>query len=150
MAYQSGLRSNDFIFALNYSYDKIGFGAGSLLAGKRNNNVLKLKRGDDLLVRASYNLNFDKVTILLQLLFIKRLEKSSIVNLLSMTLTESYFDVVKSDQTQFNLLTNFQYKINEHYMLNADFVVPFIKKEVNVDGLTRVFSASLGITFSIN
>lgn len=149
MAYQSGMGSNDLIFALSYFYYKISFDAGYQLAGKRNNNLLKLKRGNDLLVRASYNLNFDKVIIVPQLLFIKRLEKSSIVNLLSMAPTESYIDVDKSDQTQLNLLTNFQFKINEYFMLFADFAVPFINREVNVDGLTRAFSASAGIMISI-
>lgn len=150
MAYQSGLGSNDFLFALNYTYDKVGFGLGYQLAGKRNDNLLKLKRGDDLLVRASYNLNFDNITIVPQILFIKRLEKSNMVNLLSMAPTETYFDVDKSDQTQLNLLVLANYKLNNNFTLFTDLAVPFIKREVNVDGLTRAFSASVGVKFSIN
>lgn len=150
MAYQSGLGSNDVIFALNYSYDQLGFGIGYQLSGERNDNINKLKRGDDLLVRASYNFLLDKFIITPQLLFIKRLGKSSIVNLLAMGPTESYIDVENSDQTQVNLLTQVQYQINSNYSLFADFAIPFIKREVNVDGLTRSFSASLGIQLSIN
>lgn len=150
MPYQSGLGSNDLMFLLNYSYYKIGIGVGYQLAGKRNNNLLKLKRGDDLLVRASYNLNFDSFTIIPQLLFIKRLEKSSIVNLLSLAPTESYIEVDESDQTQLNLLTNFQYNLNEDYTLFADFAFPFIERKVNVDGLTRTFSTSIGVRFNFN
>lgn len=150
MAYQSGLGSNDLIFALNYSYNQIGFGVGYQLAGGRNENLIKLKRGDDLLVRASYNFSLDKFTITPQLLFIKRLGKSNIVNLLAMGPTESYIDVEKSDQTQVNLLTKVQYEINKNYSLFADFAVPFIKREVNVDGLTRSFSASIGVQLNFN
>lgn len=150
MAYQSGLGTNDVIFALNYSYDQLGFGVGYQLAGKRNENFIKLKRGDDLLVRASYNFLLDKFTITPQLLFIKRLSKSNILNLLAMGPTDSYIDVDKSDQTQVNLLTQVQYQINNNYSLFADFAIPFIKREVNVDGLTRSFSASIGVQFSIN
>ncbi len=58
---------------------------------------------------------------------------------------ESYIDVENSDQTQLNLLTQFQYQMNNNYSLIADFAIPFIKREVNVDGLTRSFSASIGI-----
>lgn len=150
MAYQSGLGSNDVIFALNYSYDRLGFGIGYQLAGARNDNINKLKRGDDLLLRASYNFLIDKFTITPQLLFIKRLGKSNVVNLLAVGPIDSYMDIPESDQTQVNLLTQVQYQINNNYSLFADFAIPFIKREVNVDGLTRSFSASLGIQLSIN
>ena len=150
MAYQSGLGSNDFIFAVNYSYEKFGLGVGYQLAGSRNDNLIKLKRGDDLLVRASYNILLDKFTITPQLLFIKRLGKSNTINLLAMGPIESYIDIENSDQTQLNLLTTFQYQINNNYSLVADFAFPFIKREVNVDGLTRSFSASVGVVFNIN
>ena len=150
MSYQPGLGSNDFIFALNYSYDQLAVGVGYQLAGGRNENISKLKRGDDLLVRASYNFLLDKFTITPQLLFIKRLGKSNTVNLLAAGPMESYIDVDKSDQTQVNLLTQIQYQINNNYSLFADFAIPFIKREVNVDGLTRSFSASVGVKLSIN
>ena len=150
MAYQSGLGSNDILFALNYTYQNIGFGVGYQLSGGRNNNVIKLERGDDLLVRATYNLLLDKFSITPQLLFIKRLAKSSIVDTSSMTSTESFIDVDNSDQSQLNFLTIVQYQINKNYSLLADFAIPFIKREVNVDGLTRSFSASVGIQLNIN
>ena len=150
MAYQSGLGSKDILFALNYYYNNIGFGVGYQLAGGRNNNVIKLERGDDLLIRASYNLLVDKFTITPQLLFIKRLAKSSILDTTSMTSSDSFIEVDNSDQAQLNLLTSFQYEINKSYSLFADFAIPFIKREVNVDGLTRSFSASIGVQLNIN
>lgn len=150
MAYQSGLGTNDFIFTINYSYENIGLGIGYQLAGSRNDNLIKLKRGDDLLVRASYNFLLDKFTITPQILFIKRLGKSNTVNLLAMSPIESYIDIEGSDQTQFNLLTQVQYQIDNNYSLITDFAIPFIKREVNVDGLTRSFSASIGVQLNIN
>jgi hypothetical protein len=150
MAYQSGLGSNDILFALNYTYKNIGFGVGYQIAGGRNNNVIKLERGDDLLFRAAYNLLLDKFTITPQLLFIKRLAKSSILDTSSMTSSESFIEVDNSDQAQLNLLTVVQYQIDKNYSLFVDFAVPFIKREVNVDGLTRSFSASVGMTLTIN
>ncbi|MBE0550757.1 MAG: hypothetical protein IH619_00050 [Ignavibacterium sp.] len=150
MAYQSGLGSNDILFALNYSYNNIGFGIGYQIAGGRNKNVIKLERGDDLLLRASYNFLLDQITIQPQILFIKRLSKSNVVNSASMAPMETYIDVENSDQSQLNLLTVIQHKINKSYSLFADFAIPFIKREVNVDGLTRSFSASIGVQLNFN
>jgi hypothetical protein len=150
MAYQSGLGSNDILFALNYSYNNIGFGIGYQLAGGRNDNITKLERGDDLLLRASYNFIINQFTIKPQILFINRLSESSVVNSASMAPMETYIDVENSDQSQLNLLTVVQYQIDKNYSLFADFAVPFIKREVNVDGLTRSFSASVGIQVNIN
>jgi hypothetical protein len=150
MAYQSGLGSNDILFALNYTYQDIGFGVGYQLAGGRNNNVIKLERGDDLLVRAAYNLLLDKFTITPQLLFIKRLAKSSILDTTSMTSSDSFIEVDNSDQAQLNLLTEVRYQIDKNYSLFADFAIPFIKREVNVDGLTRSYSASIGVQLNFN
>jgi hypothetical protein len=150
MAYQSGLGSNDILFALNYTYQDIGFGVGYQLAGGRNNNVIKLERGDDLLVRAAYNLLLDKFTITPQLLFIKRLAKSSILDTTSMTSSDSFIEVDNSDQAQLNLLTVVRYQIDKNYSLFADFAIPFIKREVNVDGLTRSYSASIGVQLNFN
>lgn len=150
MAYQSGLGSNDILFALNYTYKNIGFGVGYQLACGRNNNVIKLERGDDILLKASYNFLLDQFTIRPQVLFIKRLSESNVVNSASMAPMETYIDVENSDQSQLNFLTSFNYEINNNYSLFADFAIPFIKREINLDGLTRVFSASIGVQFSIN
>lgn len=148
MPYQSGLGSNDFIFALSYTYNKLTFGAGYQLAGKRNNNFIKHKRGDDLLLRGAYSFLFEEFSITPQILFIKRLAKSSILD--TTTTEETFVDVENSDQTQVNLLVLTNYQVSNSFSLFFDFAVPFIKREVNVDGLTRAFSASVGISYSIN
>lgn len=146
--YQSGLGANDILFAVNYSYDKFSVGAGYQLAGGRNENYYRLERGDDLILRAGYQLYFDQISIIPQILFIKRLAKSSILD--TTTTQETFVEVENSDQTQLNLLVLTNYQASNNFSLFFDFAVPFIKREVNVDGLTRAFSASLGVKFSIN
>jgi hypothetical protein len=145
--YQSGLGMNDVLIALNYTYSKLSVGAGYQISGERNNNITRLEKGDDLLLRASYDLSFEQLSITPQLLYIQRLAKSSILDTTSVE--EAFIEVDKSDQAQLNFLTVFRYKIDDYFTLVGDFAVPFIKREVNVDGLTRVFSASVGVSFSI-
>jgi len=145
--YQSGLGMNDVLIALNYTYNKLSVGAGYQISGERNNNITRLEKGDDLLLRASYDLSFEQLSITPQLLYIQRLAKSSILDTTSVE--EAFIEVDKSDQAQLNFLTVFRYKIDDYFTLIGDFAIPFIKREVNVDGLTRAFSASVGVSFSI-
>ena len=145
--YQSGLGMNDVLIALNYTYNKLSVGAGYQISGERNNNITRLEKGDDLLLRASYDLSFEQLSITPQLLYIQRLAKSSILDTTS--IEEAFVEVDKSDQAQLNFLTVFRYKIDDYFTLVGDFAIPFIKREVNVDGLTRAFSASVGVSFSI-
>lgn len=146
--YQSGLGANDILFAVNYSYDKFSVGAGYQLAGGRNDNYYRLERGDDLLLRGAYSFQFEEFSITPQLLFIKRLAKSSILD--TTTTQETFVEVENSDQAQLNLLVLANYQVSNNFSLFFDFAVPFIKREVNVDGLTRAFSASVGVKFLIN
>jgi hypothetical protein len=145
--YQSGLGMNDVLFALNYTYNKLSVGAGYQISGERNNNITRLEKGDDLLLRASYDLSFEQLSITPQLLYIQRLAKSSILDTTSVE--EAFVEVDKSDQSQLNFLTVLEYKIADNLSIVGDFAIPFIKREVNVDGLTRAFSASVGVSFSI-
>ncbi|MBK9097842.1 MAG: hypothetical protein IPM14_06875 [bacterium] len=145
--YQSGLGTNDVLIALNYTFDKISFGAGYQLSGGRNNNITRLEKGDDLLLRTSYDLSFEQFNITPQLLYIQPLAKSSILDTTSAE--ESFVEVDKSDQPQLNFLTILKYKIDDYFTLVGDFAIPFLSQETNVDGLKRVFSASVGVTFSI-
>lgn len=147
-AYQSGLGSTDILFGADYSFSNFTFGAGYQIAGSRNNNAItRLKRGDDLLLRGSYIYNLDDFVFNPQILLIKRLGKSSILDPTSET--EKFVDVEDSDQLQINFLLNGTYNISENYSLFLEAAVPFLKREVNVDGLTRAFSAAIGINLRI-
>jgi hypothetical protein len=131
--YQSGLGTNDVLFALNYTFDKISFGAGYQLSGGRNNNITRLEKGDDLLLRASYDLSFEQFSITPQLLYIQPLAKSSILDTTSAE--ESFIEVDQSDQPQLNFLTVLRYKIVDNMSIR-DFAIPFLSQETN-DGLKR-------------
>jgi len=145
--YQPGLGSNDLIFTIDYNYDKIGFGLGYQLAGGRNDKErIRLKRGDDLLVRTFYIISFDDFSVIPQLLLIKRLSKSSVLDLNSTG--ENFVEVDKSDQSQLNLLALLQYNLNENYAFFSEVAIPFLKRKVNVDGLTRAYTASIGLRVS--
>ena len=145
--YQSGLGTNDILFALSYTYNKMSFNAGYQLSGGRNNNVTRLEKGDDLLLRASYDLSFDQLNIIPQLLYIQPLAKSSILDTTSSQ--ETFVEVDKSDQPQLNFLAVLRYKFADNMSLIGDFAIPFLSQETNVDGLKRVFSASIGVQFNI-
>jgi hypothetical protein len=146
--YQSGLGTNDLLLGVNYTYERFLIGAGYQLYGRRNNDTYQLEKGNDLLVRASYQFSFDDFSIIPQLLYIQPMSESSILD--STSSEESYVDVQDSNQPQLNLLVAMEYKFNENLSLIGDFAIPFIKRKVNVDGLKRAVTASLGVMFSFN
>ncbi len=144
--YQPGLGSNDLILTLNFNFDKFGLGAGYQSAGGRNDKEgIKLKRSDNLLLKVSYHIPFDYLQISPQFLFIKPLSKSTILDLNSSV--EKFIDVDKSDQAQLNLFTEIQYYLNENYAVYSELALPLLKRDFNIDGLKRSYTASLGIRF---
>ena len=145
--YQSGLGSNDMLIGLNYSARNVLLGVGYQVAGSRNDNELtRLERGDDFIARGSYTFEFDELNISPQLLFIKRIGKSSVLDHNS-SLAEDFIDLEDSDQLQINFLVSANYSINKDVSLVAEVALPFLKRDVNVDGLTRAFSAGVGFRY---
>ena len=104
-----------------------------------------MKWGDDFIARGSYTFEFDELNISPQLLFIKRIGKSSVLDLSSTE--EKFIEIEDSDQLQINFLVNVNYVINKELNLVAEVAVPFLKRDVNVDGLTRAFSAGVGFRY---
>jgi len=147
--YQSGLGTNDLLLGVNYTYERFLIGAGYQLYGGRNNDTYQLKKGNDLLLRASYQFSFDDFSIIPQLLYIQPLAESSILDSTS-TNGDTYIDVEDSNQPQLNFLASLKYRLNHNFALMGDFAIPFIKRKVNLDGLQRAITASLGVMFSFN
>ncbi|MCB0731457.1 MAG: hypothetical protein KDC88_10525 [Ignavibacteriae bacterium] len=144
--YQSGLGTNDFLIGLNYANRKVILGFGYQVAGNRNeNSVTRLERGDDFIARGSYTFKFDELNISPQLLVIKRIGKSSVLDLTAEE--EKFIELEDSDQLQINFLVNADYEINKNMKLAAEIAFPFLKREINVDGLTRAFTAGIGINY---
>ena len=148
--YQSGLGSNDVLFGLQYYINSLYLGVGYQLAGDRNNNAItRLERGDDFLIRGGYKIAVNDFTFDPQLLVIKRLSESSVLDPGSSSSEDEFMDVEDSDQLQINFLLNSQYALSDQSSLFFEFAFPFLKREVNVDGLTRAFTAALGINFRL-
>jgi hypothetical protein len=147
-AYQSGLGTNDLLFGVNYAYKNLSLGVGYQLYGGRNSNIYQLKKGNDLLLRILYQFLFNNFNIIPQLLYIQPLAESSILD--STSTNGNTYDVEDSNQPQLNFLASLQYRLNDNFTLMGDFAFPFIKRKVNLDGLKRAITASLGMMFSFN
>lgn len=148
--YRSGLGTTDALLGIEYSYSNFSIGTGYQIAGKPEDDLLSVERGDDLLLRAGYMIDFENFSINPQLLFIKRLSKSKMYFFSSDPAANSipmYLEVPESDQSQLNLLVNSTYKVDEVFSLFAEAAIPFLERDVNVDGLKRTFSFSAGLSF---
>ncbi|MFZ1290264.1 MAG: hypothetical protein WAR79_09240 [Melioribacteraceae bacterium] len=145
--YQSGLGTNDLLLGLSYTNRNVMLGLGYQVAGSRNDNsITRLERGNDFIARGNYTFEFDEFNISPQLLLIKRIGESSILDL---TVAEQKFIKIEdSDQLQINFLVNADYEIKKDIIITAEIAFPFLKREINVDGLTRAFSVGVGINYS--
>ena len=150
--YRSGLGTTDALLGIEYSFSNFSIGAGYQIAGMPEDDLFAVERGDDLLLRAGYYFNLDNFSINPQLLFIKRLSKSKMYFASSDPAANSipmYLEVPGSDQSQLNLLVNSTYKVDEIFSLFAEAAVPFLERDINVDGLKRTFTISVGLNFGI-
>lgn len=146
-AYQSGLGTNDILLGLTLVYESINFSIGyQKSTGRSSNSLTRLKRGDDLLLKAGYQFKLDDLTLSSGLLYIQRIGESSVI--VPSAINNTFISIPKSDQNQLNLLMTINYRLSEVYSLQAGFAVPFIKREINVDGLTR--KVSTGLEFLYN
>lgn len=140
-AYQPGLGTNDLILGAAYETDPWLFALGYQYSrGRSNNAVTQLKRGDDLLVRAGYRHEFDEFTASAEVLAINRLDRSSIV----VPGSNVFVEVPESDQFQVNILGRVSYPLGD-YSVQSLVAFPILNRKVNLDGLTRSFTFSVGI-----
>jgi hypothetical protein len=140
--YQSGLGSNDLLVGTSIRYYNFNAAVGYQFAGLRNNNKLRVKRGDDFLISAGYDFTiYDKSLVNFQLLMIKRLSQTSIID----TTHFVFINVPESDNLQINAALTFSYSVSESMRLKFFGAVPFKKRPVNIDGLTRSISLAAGV-----
>lgn len=150
--YKTGLGTNDILLGIDFSFSNLSVGVGYQIAGKPvDEDLFVVERGDDLLLRAGYTFVKDYFRITPQLLFINRFGKSQMYFINSNPGTNSipmYLEVDGSDQSQFNLLVKADYNVTEYYSHFVEFALPFLERDVNVDGLKRTFTISTGLSFS--
>lgn len=145
-AYQSGLGTNDVLAGIAYQESQWNFSLGYQLSrGRSDNTFSRLRRGDDLLLTAGYALKTGDVELGAEILAIKRLHQSSVLVFVTAQ-GPSYTDLPKSDQTQVNLVGRAVYPLTETLLLRGILALPALKRDVNVDGLTRTLSLSIGVT----
>ena len=140
-AYQTGLGTNDLIFGAAYETDPWLFALGYQFSrGRSDNAATLLKRGDDLLLRAGYRHEFEEFTATAEVLAINRLQLSSIV----VPGSNVFVEVPGSDQFQVNVMGRIFYPLGS-YSVQGLVALPILNRKVNVDGLTRAFTLSVGI-----
>lgn len=140
-AYQPGLGTNDLLLGAAYETEPWLFALGYQFSRGRSNNIAtQLKRGDDLLLRAGYRHEFEEFTATAEVLAINRLQLSSIVVPGSIVFVE----VPESNQFQVNVLGRIFYPLGS-YSVQGLVAFPILSRKVNVDGLTRSFTLSVGI-----
>lgn len=141
--YQNGLGSTDLLLGLDGSAGIYHFALGYQFAGGRNSNAqTRLLRGDDLMVRIGTTIPADPLTFNISYLFVQRLGESSVRDTAS---PGNFISVPNSDQTQLNFVAEISVILSESMMLTSGIAFPFLKRSVNVDGLTRAFTISLGV-----
>lgn len=149
-AYQPGLGTNDLLLGASYDTEPWLFALGYQLSrGRSNNAVTRLKRGDDFLTRIGYKTVVENLVVGLEMLAIKRLEKSSVLDTTTAAGGSSFVDVPDSDKFQVNLLMTLSLPIPERFNLRGLVAVPLRNRSVNVDGLTRGLTLSLGVQYSL-
>ncbi|MBX2991211.1 MAG: hypothetical protein KF749_08585 [Bacteroidetes bacterium] len=148
-AYQPGLGTNDLLLGISFDTEPWLFALGYQLSrGRSDNAATQLKRGDDVLARVGYKTGADDFTFGLELLAIKRLQEASILSP-SAQIISSFMSIPESDRLQVNVLGTASMKLSESYSLRVLGAVPLRSRPVNVDGLTRSITLSLGLQYAI-
>ncbi|MBI2429397.1 MAG: hypothetical protein HYV29_11500 [Ignavibacteriales bacterium] len=146
--YQSGLGSNDVLFGATASVGQWDGTIGYQIAGGRSSNAItRLQRSDDFLLRIGYACSFEQFSVHPSLLFIQRLGNSTVANA-SYPSGPEFIELPDSAPSQLNLQMDGSYFLSALYSIEASVAFPFLKRRVNVDGLTRAVTVSVGIVMA--
>ena len=145
--YQPGLGTNDLLLGINYRFDSWRFQLGYQYVQRiRNANAVnQLKRGDDVYGELNYMLA-DVLAggFIFKLMAIKRLQESEISDG-----NGGFITVPGSAQAQVNVAVNYTYSFVNGYALSTEAALPLLKREANVDGLTRYFTFAIQLRKSL-
>ncbi|MCI0448167.1 MAG: hypothetical protein L0Y79_00075 [Chlorobi bacterium] len=147
--YMPSLGTNDLLVGASYSYTNYNVAvAYQKPFGRSPNYITRLKRGDDLLLRAGYNQQFGKVNAKAEILTILRIQPSSV---LADTIGgENFVEVDGSNEPQVNLLAAVNYLLSSNIAISGEAALPFLQRDYNYDGLKRSFSFSVSIAYLFN
>ncbi len=140
-AYQPGLGTNDIIFGLKYTAESYAISAGYQLVEDTftNNTLTPIRRGDDFYLQFAYLFNLGDFGIKTDAQMIQRLTKTALKNP-----DDTVTELEKTDQMQVNFGAELNYELNDTYSLVGGFAFPLLKRETNIDGLTRVLTIYAG------
>lgn len=142
-AYQSGLGTNDILLGATFEIKGIALASAyQITTGRSANRNTRLRRGDDLMLRAGYTHRAQDFTLGGELLAIKRIQESSV---LQTAQPETFVNVPNSNQLQVNLVGRMTYTFTERFQLQVESALSLLKRDTNVDGLKRAFTLSLGV-----
>ena len=115
--------------------------AGYAFAGGANDlEGTQLERGDDALLRLGYGGSVsDNWSLSGQAVGLYRLDESTVDD------GSGRVAVANSDGLQINLRGDVAYAIAGSFDIIANAAIPLIERDSNVDGLTRSFSAAVGV-----
>jgi hypothetical protein len=148
-SYQSGLGTNDLLIGLNYDYENFNLTAAYQRPfGRSNNFITKLKRGDDLLLRAGYNQTLSRLSVKAEVLTVIRLQESSVQN--PMSLADDFINIDGSNEAQVNLIGQVTYSLTYNINLQGTAAIPLLKRDYNFDGLRRSFTLSASVAYKFN
>ena len=146
-AYQSGLGTNDLLIGATSEFQHWNIAVAYQFSQDRSpNRIDRIKRGDDVLLRIGYSDAADNWQLGAEMLTIKRLQKSSVL-LSASGQPEVYGVVPESNQTQVNLVGHAGYRLSSESELRGTVAFPLLNRKVNVDGLTRSLSLSIGFAY---
>lgn len=146
-AYQSGLGTNDLLIGVAGTYENWNITLAYQFSQERSaNRIDRLKRGDDVLFRMGYTDKWGDWDLGGEILGIKRLQKSSVRTSLPGA-PEVFGDLPDSDQAQVNVLGRAGFRMAEKFELRGMLAFPLLERKVNVDGLTRSISLSVGVAY---
>lgn len=140
-AYQPGLGTNDIIFGLKYAAENYAISAGYQLVENTftKNTLTPIRRGDDFYLQFAYLFNLGDFEIKTDAQMIQRLAKTRLKNP-----DGTAIELEKTDQMQVNLGAEMNYGLNDTHSLVGGFAFPVLKRETNIDGLTRVLTIYAG------
>lgn len=142
--YINGQGTNDIIIGADFNYSFFSLSGGfQVPLTNYENNGFKFKRGADFMIKGGFQRKAEDFKLRFELLGIKRLTKSEIDNNNTITVIE------KSDFFQLNILGGISYNISNDILIDLGVALPMIKREENSDGTKRVFTANIGIRYSL-
>ena len=147
--YMPGLGTNDLLLGAVYTYTNYFFGVGYQKPfGRSANYITRLKRGDDVLVRAGFFEQFNKLGVKAEILTILRLQPSSVLG--NIAGEEGFVEVNGSNETQVNLLATVNYQASREIGISGQVAIPFLKRDYNLDGLKRTLSVAGSLSYFFN